>query len=294
LRNYEEIICFAKLSNDNNKMKSYLNCFYKPYSIILIMQKIKPLKRFGQNYLHDQNILNKIVNEINPKEDDCLIEIGPGFGALTEKLVARNPNLIAVEIDKRVIEELKSRFPSINLIQKDFLELDLNEIDKSNKQRLRIAGNIPYNLTSPIIFKLIAHHKIVKDAVLMVQYEVAKRMTAKQGSKDYGILAVLLNFFCDVELCFKVSPNVFYPRPKVHSAVVHIIFKRMEISEEEKKTFISIVKAAFGNRRKTLKNSLSNSIFANINFTDSGIDLSLRAEQLGTDDFIKLAKFVHK
>ncbi len=125
----------------------------------------------------------------------------------------------------------------------------------------------------------------------MVQNEVAKRMTAKKGSKDYGILTVLLNYFTDTRVCFKVSPNAFYPKPKVTSAVAHLRFKELSISKEKREMFISIVKACFGNRRKTLKNSLSNSIFKELNFSGSGIDLSLRAEQLDVKDFLVLTEF---
>ncbi len=255
------------------------------------MQNFKPLKRFGQNYLIDDNILNKIVKEISPQEKDYIVEIGPGRGALTKKLLTFVTNLISVEIDYRVIEPLKKEFPVLNIINADFLELEFEEFIPKGKQKVRIVGNIPYNLTSPIIFKLIENNRAVTDAVLMVQYEVARRMTAKKSTKDYGILAVLIQFFTDVSLCFKISPNVFFPRPKVDSALVHLNFKDTGLSEIEKEFFIKTVKASFGNRRKTLKNSLSNSIFKDINFSNSDIDLNLRAEQLEIDDFVKLAKF---
>lgn len=255
------------------------------------MQKIKPLKRFGQNYLIDNNILNKISKEIAPHESDNIIEIGPGRGALTKKLLEYNSNLTSVEIDFRVINSLKEEYPNLNLINADFLELELEPYYRRYNKKIRIAGNIPYNLTSPIIFKLIENNNIVQDAVLMVQYEVARRMTAKKGTKDYGILAVLLQFFGEVKICFKISPNVFFPRPKVDSALVHIKFKTIELSDIEKEFFIKTVKACFGNRRKTLKNSLSNSIFKDVNFSNSGIDLTLRAEQLDIGNFAELAKY---
>ncbi|HQJ46970.1 MAG TPA: rRNA adenine dimethyltransferase family protein, partial [Ignavibacteriaceae bacterium] len=149
-------------------------------------------------------------------------------------------------------------------------------------------------ITSPILFKLFDNNKIIKDAILMVQLEVAKRMTAKIGTKDYGILSVLLNYFGTVVLAFKVSRNNFYPKPNVDSAIVHIFFNEERIDTEFNSMFKSIVKSSFGNRRKTLKNSLSNSIFADIDFSNSGIDLSNRAEQLNVDDFIKLAKFAQQ
>ncbi|HSW53592.1 MAG TPA: 16S rRNA (adenine(1518)-N(6)/adenine(1519)-N(6))-dimethyltransferase RsmA [Ignavibacteriaceae bacterium] len=251
----------------------------------------KPKKRFGQNFLQDENILNKIVREINPQSDDAIIEIGPGYGVLTQKLLSATENLIAVEIDNELTESLRERFPQLNLINEDFLKTDLSKLSTQTK-KLRIVGNIPYNITSPILFKLIENNKLIKDAVFMVQLEVAKRMTADRGTKDYGILAVVLKYFSETKLCFKISPNVFYPKPKVFSALVHIKFKEIIYPEEEQKLFIQIVKAAFGNRRKTLKNSLGNSIFHEIDFSNSGIDLSLRAENLSVDDFIKLTQFV--
>lgn len=255
------------------------------------MNKIKPLKRFGQNFLQDQNILRKIVEEINPGQDDLMIEIGPGQGSLTEKILEQNQNLIAVEIDKRVTEELGNRFPTLKLIQSDFLKIDLNEFSISDQKKLRVFGNIPYYITSPILFKLFENNPLIDDAVFMVQLEVAKRITAKIGSDDYGILSVLINYFGEAKLAFKVSPNVFYPKPKVFSAVVHIYFNKLRNDQTYNKVFIQIVKSAFGNRRKTLKNSLSNGIFAPIDFSKSGVDLTLRAENLEVNDFMKLSDF---
>jgi 16S rRNA (adenine1518-N6/adenine1519-N6)-dimethyltransferase len=267
------------------------------------MNRPKPLRRFGQNYLTDQNILNKIVNEINPKEDENLIEIGPGTGSLTKKLLERVNHLTAIEIDNRVTENLSEKFPSLKIIQGDFLDYDLRKIFAQKNQllkaslakggKLKIVGNIPYNLTSSILFKLMENYNIISDAIFMVQLEVAKRMTAQKGTKDYGILSVLLSYFCDVKICFKVSPNVFYPKPNVYSAVVHIIFNK-SIDENIVGTLKKIVKASFNNRRKTLKNSLSNSIFKNINFAESGINLALRPEQLDIQDYILLSEFAIK
>jgi len=258
------------------------------------MFKVKPLKRFGQHYLRDHNIIKKIVDEINPQQEDNLVEIGPGSGSLTSEILKQSKKLTAVEIDKRVAEHLSETFPNLKLIRDDFIKLDLNELYLGENKKLRIIGNIPYYLTSTILFKLIDHCNIIEDSILMVQYEVAKRMTAKKGTKDYGILAVLLQHFTNIKLCFKVSPNVFYPKPKVYSAVVHLYFKEDFYDDKNKKSFIMTVKAAFGNRRKTLKNSLSNSIFKEIDFSDSGIDLTLRAEQLDLNDFITLSNFAQK
>jgi 16S rRNA (adenine1518-N6/adenine1519-N6)-dimethyltransferase len=252
----------------------------------------KPKKRFGQNFLQDENILSKIVKEINPQPDDAIIEIGPGYGALTEKLFPITKNFTAVEIDRNASQHLRETIKNINLLEEDFLEVELEKLMGDRSQKLRIVGNIPYNLTSPILFRLFEHNDLIKDAVMMVQYEVARRITASKDRKDYGILSVLASFFTETEFCFKISPNVFYPKPKVHSGLIHLYFKDLMITDDRKKLFVKIVKAAFGKRRKILKNSLSNSIFNKVDFTGSGIDLSLRAENLSVQDFEILTNFV--
>ncbi len=255
------------------------------------MLNLKPLKRFGQNYITDNNIVEKIVREFNPHKDDAVIEIGPGTGALTSFLAGSVKKLYGVEIDKRVIDDLQRRFPQIVFINKDFLKLDLSEIERQSK-KIRIIGNIPYNITSPILFKLIENRTFVQDAMLMVQLEVAKRITAKEKSKDYGILGVILNYFAQTKLCFKISPNVFYPKPKVFSAIVHINFVEREPNDVDYNLFIQVVKAAFGNRRKTLKNSLGNSKFASIEIETEEFNLQRRAEELTIEDFVLLTKII--
>lgn len=249
-----------------------------------------PLKRFGQNFLIDQNVIKKIISELNPSESDTVLEIGPGRGALTEHLIKLVPNFYAVEIDKKIAAELKERFPESNIINNDILKTDLTEISAKEAAPLRIIGNIPYNITSPIIFKLIENMEIVNDAVLMVQLEVAKRISGKKGTADYGILSIILNYFADIKLCFKISRNVFFPKPNVDSAVIHLKFKKDLDSQLNSNLFIKLVKEAFGKRRKTLKNSLRNSIFDSQILYNSGIDLSLRAEQLEIKDFVYLTK----
>lgn len=256
------------------------------------MKQVLPKKRFGQHFLKDPNILNKIVKEINPAKDDFIIEIGPGYGAITEKLYSSTNNFTAIEIDRNAVRHLRESIQNINIIEMDFLEINFEKIAQFPDQRLRVVGNIPYNLTSPILFRLFENNKLVKDAVLMVQYEVAKRIIAKKSTKDYGILSVLTEYFAQAKLCFKISPNVFYPKPKVYSALIHLHFRKNDELTKHQKQFISIVKAAFGNRRKILKNSLSNSIFNEIDFSGSGIDLSLRAENLSVEDFKSLTNFV--
>ena len=256
-------------------------------------KKHKALKRFGQNYLIDRNIVNKIINEFCPNHEDTIIEIGPGLGILTEQLVNSQAKVIGVEIDNRVIENLRERFPSLELINMDILDIDLVDIKNKFPQKLRVIGNIPYNITSPILFKLIENRSFIEDAMFMVQYEVAKRIVSPKGNKDYGILSVILNFFAEVELCFKVPPTVFRPAPKVDSAIISLKLKDFRENFDDK-LFINVVKSAFGNRRKSLKNSFGNSIFSAYNLSGSSIDLTKRAEQLGIEDFIQLTRYIDK
>ncbi|OGV91437.1 MAG: ribosomal RNA small subunit methyltransferase A, partial [Melioribacter sp. RIFOXYB12_FULL_38_5] len=186
------------------------------------MEKLKPLKRFGQNYLVDKNTIQRIVNQFSPNEDDNVVEIGPGQGALTSLLSKTVKHYRAIEIDKRVIDDLRLSYPKVDFINQDFLEIELKEL--AGDKKLRVIGNIPYNITSPIIFKLIEERESISDAMMMVQYEVAKRIVGKPRTKDYGILSVLTNYFAETELCFKIPPTVFYPKPNVDSAIVSFKF----------------------------------------------------------------------
>ena len=201
------------------------------------MRSLRPLKRFGQNYLIDDNILNKIVKEINPSPDEFIIEIGPGLGALTKHLYEKTKNITLVEIDSRVVDELHDKYPELEIFHQDFLKLDLIELASRKNAKIRITGNIPYNITSQILFKLIENINVVNDAVLMMQWEVAQRLRAERGTKDYGILAVIMQYFSEINLCFKVSPNVFYPKPKVNSALIHLNFNNLTLQESDKSFF---------------------------------------------------------
>lgn len=254
--------------------------------------KNKPLKRFGQNYLKDRNTILKIISKFNPQKDDSIIEIGPGRGALTKELSSATDNLIAIEIDNRVIEDLSTQYPNVKFINEDFLKMDLSKLDSSNK--IRVIGNIPYNITSPILFSLIENRALVSDALLMVQYEVAKRMVSQPSTKAYGILGVILNYFATVNLEFKISPNVFKPKPKVDSAIVSLKFNKKIDQKLNDKFFKDVVKASFGNRRKTLKNSLNNSIFVGYKLDKIDLDFKRRAETLSINEFVYLANELQK
>lgn len=251
-------------------------------------------KKFGQHFLIDKNIIQKITKAISPVPDDLIVEIGPGKGALTETLYHHTKNLILVEIDNELIEELRNKFPDIKIINKDIIDCDFSSEFFNSK--FRIVGNIPYYITSQILFKIFDNYKIVKDALLMIQKEVAERIIAKPKTKDYGILSVFALLYSEPDILFNVSKNVFYPRPEVESAVIHLkIKKEIPLTLEEEKIFRQIVKAAFNQRRKTLRNSLQK-IFSNLNedsktkFFQIEFDFSKRAEELTLNDFFYLAK----
>jgi 16S rRNA (adenine1518-N6/adenine1519-N6)-dimethyltransferase len=255
------------------------------------MSDPRPLKRFGQNYLKDHQTILKIAREFEPSLDDIVVEIGPGTGALTGELYQKVAKLYAVEIDFRVIEELSFKFPTVHFINADFLKFELSSTIQEEK-KLRIVGNIPYNITSPIIFKLIENRELIKDAMMMVQLEVANRIIGTNSKKDYGILAVIINAFATTSLRFKISPNVFYPKPKVESAIIHLDFNKNLPEDISSKNFMGVVKAAFGNRRKTLKNSLSNSVYKD-RVSKVEMDLTRRAEELSIDEYFELTRMLN-
>ncbi|MBN1638884.1 MAG: ribosomal RNA small subunit methyltransferase A [Ignavibacteriales bacterium] len=254
---------------------------------------IKPLKMLSQNYLTDQGTILKIIKHLDIKENDLFLEIGPGQGAFTREIYKTCKNFIAVEFDNRVIHILQELFTNVKILNKDFLKFNFSKYYCTDK-KVRIFGSIPYNITSPIIFKLIENRNFIYDCNLIVQDEVAKRMVAKIRTKVYGIYTVLLNYFSDIKYNFKISNTVFFPKPKVNSALITIRFKEKNNNATDDELFIKLVKASFANRRKILKNSLSNSIFASINFSEMSNLLIRRAEELEINDFIRLTLHVQK
>jgi 16S rRNA (adenine1518-N6/adenine1519-N6)-dimethyltransferase len=243
-----------------------------------------PKKSLGQNYLTDPNICRKIVSSFNIKPHDIILEIGPGRGEITKYIADLTENVIAVELDKSNCEILEKILPHVRVINTDFLRFDIKEYAAIHK--LRVIGNIPYNITSEIIFKLIDNRECITDAQLMVQSEVAGRLTADPGTKQYGITTVQLGAFAEVKSLFKVSRNCFYPPPTVDSRVIHIDFtKSKEHQIRDISIFRNIVKAAFSSRRKTLRNTLKNFIKDNI----PDIDFARRAESLSVNEFIELS-----
>ena len=256
---------------------------------------ITPKQSLGQNFLVDENIVEKIIREIHLGSNDVVIEIGPGHGALTAKLAGSVRHLLIVEIDGRMIESLRERFApqGVEILHKDFLEVDLAGWRRQWNTTLRLVGNLPYHLTSPILFKVFDDAEAVHDITFTVQREVAQRLVAPPGSKTYGILSVMTQFYGDAKLLFHVSPNCFFPKPKVTSSVVQIVFHDRYTSSVDSEIFRTVVRTAFGKRRKTLKNSLSylpygEKVLDSI-VQHSSFSLEKRPEQLTLEQFIELA-----
>lgn len=247
----------------------------------------RPKRSLGQNYLTDENICRNIVNAFDIQPNERVLEIGPGKGALTKFILQETSDLTVIEFDRNNCAILKEKFPGLNIVNRDFLKYDMNELARNPDQKLRVIGNIPYNITSPIIFKLLDNRVIIKDAQLMIQEEVARRITASPGNKEYGIPSVLVNVFCQSKLLFKVSCNSFYPKPKVDSRIIYFDFtSSIENQINDIEFFRKLVKASFSTRRKTLRNCLKN---IDVDITKSNLDFGRRAESLTIEEFITLS-----
>jgi 16S rRNA (adenine1518-N6/adenine1519-N6)-dimethyltransferase len=261
-----------------------------------VIRKPYPKKSLGQNYLTDENIARNIVDAFDVNGKDYILEIGSGQGALTKFLLEKTESTIAVEIDPANCAILQDKFPQLNILNQDFLRLNLATLFGEEKEgllrrsaprNLRIIGNIPYNITSEIVFKLIDNRSIVSDAQLMMQEEVARRFVSPPGSKEYGIPSVFVQVFSKPGLLFKVSRNCFYPKPNVDSRIIYFDFSVSRESEIIDITFFKkFVKAAFSSRRKTLRNSLKPLA---LQLEKADFDFSRRAETLSIDEFILLS-----
>ena len=220
------------------------------------MNTIKPRKSLGQHFLRDENIVRKIVGSLQPDPSDTVVEIGPGTGALTGHLFQGYPQFMAVEVDERAVSLLKEQYVGLDIRHQDVLKVDWSEVSREKESRLSIIGNLPYNITSQILFGLLDHHAYINRAVVMMQREVAERLVATPRTKAYGILSVLLQRKAEVNILFRVSRNVFYPKPDVESAVVSFQFGNKKLAAIDETVYRKVVKQAFNQRRKTLRNSL--------------------------------------
>lgn len=253
---------------------------------------VRPKKSLGQHFLKDQNVASKIVESLVLSEpQNFVLEIGPGTGVLTQYLTKKeNVDLHLAEIDRDSIAYLQKHYPALaNKIHGDFLEMDLKQLTDSD---IHIIGNFPYNISSQIFFKTLENKQQVKQVVCMIQKEVADRIAEKHGSKTYGILSVLLQTFYDIEYLFKVPPRVFFPPPKVMSAVIRLKRNQREKLSCDETLFKKVVKQGFQNRRKTLRNALKP---LNLPIQVLALpQMDLRAEQLSVEDFISLTLQIEK
>ena len=255
----------------------------------------RPLKRFSQNFLTNTHYQQQIVEALDISPNDVVIEIGPGHGALSEIILKKNPaKFIAVEIDRSLAGELKTRYGSnIELLNKDFLETELDKWLSANRLENKIIGNIPYNITSPILFKLLDQYNLLRRAVLMVQKEVAKRIAAAPNCKDYGILSVLSQTYAQVDYLFDVGRGNFYPAPNVDSAVIRLNFYERAEGIDDEALFRRIVRHTFNYRRKMLRNSLGRILDKTIVYSLESITLDRRPENLSVQQFKALANEIH-
>ncbi|MCC7262065.1 MAG: ribosomal RNA small subunit methyltransferase A [Candidatus Latescibacteria bacterium] len=254
-------------------------------------------KRFGQHFLADQSIADRIVALVRPQPGDLVLEIGPGRGVLTQRLAARGGRLVAVEIDRDLVAYLRQRLtgPDFRLIEGDVLDLDLAQLlREEGRERLLVVGNLPYNITAPLLFGMLERADHIRSAVLMVQQEVARRLAARPGTKDYSLLTVLLSMRAQVHTRIQVAPGAFRPVPQVHSTVVEVEFEPARYPVQDEKLFGRLVRTAFGQRRKMLRNSLLGMGDGQREGLEelaaaAGIDLTRRPETLSLEEFGRLS-----
>ncbi len=251
----------------------------------------RPRKRFGQHFLHSPDAIARILRAIAPQPGQHLLEIGPGKGVLTVPLLDSGADLELVELDRDLIPGLEAIAAlsegRLHVHQADALEFDICAIARNAK--LRIVGNLPYNISTPLIFRLLEQRRCIEDMHFMLQKEVVDRMAAAPGGKDYGRLSVMLQYHCDVHRLFTIGPGAFSPPPKVESAFVRLIpHAQAPVEIADLKLFEDVVKMAFMYRRKTLRNALSTLLDSEA-LSAARVDPGLRAEQLSLEDFARLA-----
>ena len=266
-------------------------------------------KRYGQNFLIDDNILEEIVNSADITKDDLVIEIGPGLGNLTEYILSRAKYAILVEIDLKMIKVLEDRFKDRKnyiLINDDILKVNIDKIVEEIKSKndlsfrsVKVVANLPYYITTPIIFKLLEDENSISDITVMVQKEVAQRMVAKPKSKDFGILTLMVDYFSNANIIVLVPNSSFIPEPGVMSAVINLK-KNRKYSVKNEKMFFELIHKAFAQRRKKMINSLSSTNFNNMTkqeledlFKRCNLDFNTRAEELTIEEFIELVNNIN-
>ena len=254
----------------------------------------KARKRFGQNFLTDDHVIDRIVQSIGIQADDQLVEIGPGQAALTSEILPLVNQLDVIELDRDLItglELLKSRYPGLTIHNADAMRFDFNQLVRDDKM-LRVIGNLPYNISTPLIFNLLAHAAIIKDMHFMLQKEVVERMASEPGSGQFGRLSVMVQYRCKVEKLFIVPAEAFDPRPKVESAIVRLTpYQSLPFIARNEKDLANLVTQAFSQRRKTLRNCLKN-LLDEKQIESVDIDPKRRPETLSVEEFVNLANLL--
>jgi len=264
-------------------------------------------KKFGQNFLIDSHVLNKIITSSNITKEDVVIEIGPGIGSLTQQLAENAKQVIAVEIDKKLIpilEDTLSDYNNITIINEDILKVDIVKLveEKNDNKPIKVVANLPYYITTPIIMGLFESNVPVDSITVMVQKEVADRMKAKPGTKDYGALSLAVGYYSEPYIVANVPPNCFMPRPKIGSAVIKLTkHKQPPVDVEDAKLLFKIIRASFNQRRKTLINGLYNNLDGMFDkdqlkqaIENIGLKLNVRGETLSLEEFSNLANELYK
>ena len=262
---------------------------------------IRPQKRLGQHFLVDRNILNKVVRAARVEKDDLVLEVGPGLGGMTEILARHAGRVIAIEFDPKLAQVLREKLatlPNMEVIQEDILEFDFNALVRDQDARIKVVANLPYQISTPLLFRFIESRHLFSTLTLMLQKEVAQRMVAGPGGKDYGPLSISLQAVADATICFYVNPSSFFPPPNVDSAVISITWKKIPlIKHEDEEGFRQVVRRCLGYRRKTLGNALKH---AGFDLSESllkrlehqGIDLQRRPDTLKVKEFVFLFKIL--
>lgn len=248
-------------------------------------------KRFGQHFLTDQTVLGHLARVIQPHSDDLLLEIGPGHGALTEHLTGRTARYVVVEIDRDLVPFLKARFGAaadgaVEVVNEDILRVDLGALFGEAGRPWRVVGNLPYNISTPLIVRLLEHLAHIQDMHFMLQRELAARLAGRPGTKAWGRITVLTQYHCEVEQVFDVAPESFDPPPRVWSAVVRLVPRAHKLELQRAAALDTVLRHGFSQRRKRLGNALQS---LQLNWQQAGIDPGRRADDLSVAEFVSLA-----
>ena len=279
-----------------------------PANTIAVLQKYKFnfQKKFGQNFLIDTHVLEKIIESAGVTKDDFVLEIGPGIGTMTQYLCESAREVVAVEIDKNLIpilEETLSAYDNVTVVNQDILKLDINAIaqEKNGGRSIKVVANLPYYITTPIIMGLFESHVPIDSITIMVQKEVADRMQEGPGSKEYGALSLAVQYYAKPEIVANVPANCFMPRPNVGSAVIRLTrHAKVPVSVEDEKLMFKIIRASFNQRRKTLANGLNNSPEIHLDketiqqsIEELGVPVNIRGEALSLEQFAALSNIIY-